>query len=106
MDSPQQHPPADELVRAAAKLARLELQPDERVRLAREFADILDAFRSLAAVPLGDDAPPGPRDVPAGALREDEARGEPVDPEPLLARAPERDGDFFRVPKTVGGDAS
>lgn len=89
-----------ETVRATAALARLSFDEDEARALAGDLQRILDAFRGLAEVdtegvePLW--SPSGRRDV----LRED-LPVEGLPRERLLAAAPEREGDHFRVPKTV-----
>jgi len=90
---------------AAARLARLELDPAEVRELGGHLERILDAFRALAEVDVDGVEPLfGPAEL-LDVLREDRARAEPGDGarDALLAAAPEREGDFFRVPKTVGG---
>ena len=86
-----------------AALARLNVDDDERERLCDDFAHILDAFRGLAALDPGDVAPTQRAARMPSALREDEPR--PSLPTDLVLRnAPARDGEFFGVPKTLGGD--
>ena len=93
----------EELVRRTAALARLEVTPEEVARLAPQFARILAAFETLAAL-----------DVAGAESMERAGRGEPCcradeerpspGAEAVLRNAPAREGDFFSVPKTIGGE--
>ncbi len=94
-------PDADPLARTAL-LARLSIGGEEAARLARDFERILASFRDLLEADIegvegveraGGDAAEPRADEPA----------EPLGAEPLLGVAPEREGAFFRVPKTIGG---
>ncbi len=87
-------------VRRIGALARLRLDPDEEVVVARQLAEIVAYVDRLADVPTG-----GLGAVRPAALREaaDETREGPPGPPPrvLLANAPAvRDG-FFVVPAVV-----
>lgn len=84
-----------------ARLAHLALGPARRAELAPQLERILDAFGVLEAADLDDE--PAPTEAPA-TLRADEPRPS-LGPERVLRAAPERVGDFFGVPKTVGEDA-
>ncbi|HXR11239.1 MAG TPA: Asp-tRNA(Asn)/Glu-tRNA(Gln) amidotransferase subunit GatC [Gaiellaceae bacterium] len=86
-----------------AHLARLELREDELVRLEAQLRDILAAVSKVSELDLSDVPPTShPLDV-VNVWGEDEAR--PCLPvEEALANAPEREGDFFKVPP--GGGAS
>ena len=91
-----------ELVRVTARLARLDLAPEEVERLGREFGRILSAFSSLAGVELAPDS------VHAAPLPERTRPDQPVRDgrrEALLARAPEPVEGFFGVPRTLGNEA-
>jgi aspartyl-tRNA(Asn)/glutamyl-tRNA(Gln) amidotransferase subunit C len=85
-----------------ARLARLELREGEIGRLEAQLNDILDAVSKVSELDLSDVPPTShPLDV-VNVWDEDEPRScLPV--EEALANAPERDGDFFRVPP--GGTA-
>jgi aspartyl-tRNA(Asn)/glutamyl-tRNA(Gln) amidotransferase subunit C len=89
-------------VERTARLARLEIRPADVALHARHFARILAAFESLAAVDCtGVEPLTGPTEL-VDVLRADVERASlPV--ERALANAPERAGDFYSVPKTVGG---
>ena len=80
-----------------AGLARLDLGDDEVERLTGELDAILDAVSKVAELDLSDVPPTShPLDV-VNALRPDEPR--PSLPlEDVFANAPEREGDFFKVP--------
>src|SRR6476659_5160433 len=88
----------DDVLHVAA-LARLELTEDELGRLAEQLNDILAAVGKVSELDLSDVPPTShPLDV-VNAFRPDEPR--PSLPlEDVFANAPERDGDYFRVPPT------
>ena len=84
-------------VRHLARLARLSLTDDELDRLGEQLGAILEAVSKVAELDL-DDVPPTahPLDL-VNVWAEDEPR--PCLPvEEALANAPDRDGNFFRVP--------
>ena len=85
-----------------ARLARLELREDEVERLESQLNDILAAVSKVSELDLADvPATSHPLDV-VNVWEEDEPR--PCLPvEEALANAPEREGDFFKVPP--GGNA-
>ncbi|HEU5215202.1 MAG TPA: Asp-tRNA(Asn)/Glu-tRNA(Gln) amidotransferase subunit GatC [Gaiellaceae bacterium] len=85
-----------------AHLARLELREEEIQRLEGQLNDILDAVSKVSELDLSDVPPTShPLEV-VNVLGDDEPR--PCLPvEEALANAPEREGDFFRVPPGGGG---
>ena len=89
-------------LRHVARLARLELREDEVERLESQLNNILAAVSKVSELDLADvPATSHPLDV-VNVWEEDEPR--PCLPvEEALANAPEREGDFFRVPP--GGNA-
>jgi aspartyl-tRNA(Asn)/glutamyl-tRNA(Gln) amidotransferase subunit C len=90
-------------VRAMAELARLELDEREARALSGHFERILEHFRVLASLPVEGVEPMLHAGAGESVLRDDQ----PVPglaPEAALANAPERWEDFYKVPKTVGGD--
>ncbi len=93
---------AHTLVRRTAALARLDLDEAEIERLAPEFRRILDAFGALAGVAA--DAPPA-TDEPHNARTRPDTPRPSLGAERVLRCAPEREGAYYSVPKTVGGDA-
>jgi aspartyl-tRNA(Asn)/glutamyl-tRNA(Gln) amidotransferase subunit C len=88
-------------VRHVAALARLQLAAGEEERWVRDLAEILDYVEQLQAIDVSGIEPTS--QVGAGArapLRADEEH--PCDVrEEALGQAPDRDGDFFRVPRVV-----
>ena len=80
-----------------ARLARLELSDDEVGRLQEQLSDILEAVSKVSELDLSEVPPTAhpleianawAEDVPRPCLELDEA----------FANAPDRDGDFFKVP--------
>jgi aspartyl-tRNA(Asn)/glutamyl-tRNA(Gln) amidotransferase subunit C len=92
-----------ELLLHVAHLARLELRDDELARLEGQLNDILAAVSKVAELDLSDVPPTShPLDI-VNVWGEDEPRP-CLSVEDALANAPERDGDFFKVPP--GGGAT
>jgi aspartyl-tRNA(Asn)/glutamyl-tRNA(Gln) amidotransferase subunit C len=89
-----------------ARLARLELREDELDRLGAQLSDILAAVGKVSELDL-DDVPPTshPLDV-VNVWGADEAH-ECLSTDDALANAPEREGNYFRVPApgSVAGEA-
>jgi aspartyl-tRNA(Asn)/glutamyl-tRNA(Gln) amidotransferase subunit C len=88
----------DDVLHVAA-LARLDLTEDEVARLELQLSDIVEAVGKVSELDLSGVPPTShPLDV-VNAFRADEPRSSlPLDD--VFANAPERDGDFFRVPPT------
>ena len=92
-----------ELLLHVAHLARLELREDELARIEGQLNDILAAVSKVAELDLSDVPPTShPLDI-VNVWGEDEPRP-CLSVEDALANAPERDGDFFKVPP--GGGAT
>ena len=86
-----------EVLLHVAHLARLELREEELARLEVQLNDILAAVSKVAELDLADvPATSHPLDV-VNVWGEDEPRP-CLSVEDALANAPDRDGDFFRVP--------
>ena len=81
-----------------ARLARLELTPDERERLRAQLGVILEHAAKVGEVATAD-VPPTAYAIPrSNVLRPDEPTPSlPV--EEVLANAPEREDDRFKVPR-------
>jgi aspartyl-tRNA(Asn)/glutamyl-tRNA(Gln) amidotransferase subunit C len=87
-------------VRKIAFLARLRVPEDELDRLAGELSGIIDWVEQLNEVDTEDVAPM--TSVAELTLpRRDDAVTDGNCPEKVLANAPEREGDFYAVPKVV-----
>ncbi len=90
-----------EVVRKVAALARLRIEPSEEPRFVSELQAILSYVEQLQALDLDGIEPTS--QVGSGVvtpLRPDEARPCMVREE-ALAQAPDREGDYFRVPQVV-----
>ncbi|HOX39481.1 MAG TPA: Asp-tRNA(Asn)/Glu-tRNA(Gln) amidotransferase subunit GatC [Candidatus Brocadiia bacterium] len=87
-------------VEYVANLARLELTGEEKERLARQLGDILDYINMLNRLDTTNVEPMAHAAIEHNVFRED---GEPrsITPDETLANAPDRQGDFFKVPKVI-----
>jgi aspartyl-tRNA(Asn)/glutamyl-tRNA(Gln) amidotransferase subunit C len=87
-------------VEHVARLARLELSEAEKERMRRELDRILSYIDKLRALDT-DQVEPTSHAVPmTNVMREDAPR--PSFPQDeMLSNAPERSGEFFRVPKII-----
>jgi aspartyl-tRNA(Asn)/glutamyl-tRNA(Gln) amidotransferase subunit C len=89
-----------EEVERIAELARLEIEPGRRARVAEELSGILDFVAALDRLDLADCEPTV--FAPAGApLRPDETDGRRLPTAAALAAAPEAEDGFFLVPPVV-----
>jgi aspartyl-tRNA(Asn)/glutamyl-tRNA(Gln) amidotransferase subunit C len=91
-----------EEVRRIASLARLELTPEEEVRLAGQLSAILGYMEELKALDVGD-VEPMTHALAAGDApppRADEERPG-LGAEVAVAAAPERVGTHFKVPRII-----
>ncbi len=87
-------------VEHVARLARLELSAEEKERMREQLDRILGYIDKLRQLDT-EGVPPTSHAVPmVNVMREDEPR--PCFPaEEMLANAPDRSGDFFRVPRII-----
>ncbi len=90
-------------VRHVAKLARLHLNADELARFTLQLGGILHYVEKLSELDVTGVEPMAHALPISNVLREDVAE-ESLPVEKVLANAPARDGDFFSVPKVIGGD--
>ena len=89
-----------ETVVRVARLARLDLRPDEVDRLTGELDAILDAVSKVAELDLADVPPTShPLDL-VNAWAEDEPHAS-LPLEDALRNAPAAEGSLFRVPPTT-----
>ena len=91
-------------VEKVATLARLSLADAAAERMTAELDQILDYAQALAAVDTSDVEPTSHAIPLPTPLREDRALP-PLDPELVVANAPEHAGFAFVVPKVIDGDA-
>jgi aspartyl-tRNA(Asn)/glutamyl-tRNA(Gln) amidotransferase subunit C len=83
-----------------ARLARLELTAEEMARLREQLGAILEHAAKVGEV-AADDVPPTAYAIPrSNVLRSDDV-GPSLSVEDVLANAPEREDDRFRVPRIV-----
>ena len=87
-----------EQVRKVAHLARLELSDAEELEFTTQLNGILDYFQQLNEIDTTD-VPPTLRAIDMSNVTRSDQLEPYADREALLEGAPERDGDFFRVPK-------
>ncbi len=89
-------PLSREEVQHIAKLARVGLSEEDVVRFQEQLSEILDYFRRLRQVNT-DDVPPTAHTLPLhNVLRDDEPQPS-LEKEEILANAPQRENDLFRV---------
>ena len=80
-----------------ARLARLELSDDDVTKFQEQLSDILEAVSKVSELDLSDVPPTAHPLQIANAWAEDVPRDcLPLDD--VFANAPEREGDFFKVP--------
>jgi aspartyl-tRNA(Asn)/glutamyl-tRNA(Gln) amidotransferase subunit C len=83
-----------------ARLARLALTETEADRLREQLGDILDYIRQLDTLDTRDVVPTS-HAVETGTPFRDDSVHPFGDKEAILANAPDRFGDFFRVPRIL-----
>jgi aspartyl-tRNA(Asn)/glutamyl-tRNA(Gln) amidotransferase subunit C len=79
-----------------ARLARIDLAEDEIIRFSEQLSNILDNFEILQQVDTEGVAPTSQAVELRSVMREDEVRPS-FAPEDILANAPRREADCFRV---------
>jgi aspartyl-tRNA(Asn)/glutamyl-tRNA(Gln) amidotransferase subunit C len=80
-----------------ARLARLELREDEVERLEAQLNDILAAVSKVSELDLSG-VPPTSHPLDVVNVWQDDIPSPCLSVEDALANAPEREGDFFKVP--------
>ena len=89
-----------ETVKYVAHLARIELQPKELERLSKQLQDILDFIDKLKRIDIKNIKPTSHILPINNVLREDVA-GVSLLSDKALTNAPQREGNFFVVPKVI-----
>ena len=90
-------------VHKVAHLARLELAAEEEEKFATQLSSILDYFEQLSELDTSNVEPTTRAIDLTNVTRVDQLQ--PYgDRETILEGAPERDADFFRVPKIINAD--
>lgn len=87
-------------VEKIAHLARLDIEDGLKKTLAGQLSNILDYIDTLQQVDVEGVTPASGAAFMNNVLREDEPHASPG-PDVTLANAPERDDDFYTVPRVV-----
>ena len=90
-----------ELVRHIGKLSRIELTEDQTQTFSRQLSSILDYFGKLQELDTTGIEPMAHAVEIHNVLADDHPR-ESLPPDKALSNAPQRDGNFFKVPKVIG----
>lgn len=83
-----------------AKLARLKMEPDRIEAMTSELNRILSFVEELQAVPT-DNVTPMTSVTPMKLRQREDEVTDGGKPEAVLKNAPQRQGDFYTVPKVV-----
>lgn len=89
-------PLTPEEVRHIARLARVGLSQDEMSRFQDQLSQILDYFQRLQEADT-ENVPPTAHTLAMHNVMRDDEPQPPFDKEDILANAPQREGDLFRV---------
>jgi aspartyl-tRNA(Asn)/glutamyl-tRNA(Gln) amidotransferase subunit C len=87
-------------IRYVAKLARLALTDEEIERFGTQLGDLLEHVDALRELDIGSVAATAQVVESRNVTREDTLRP-CLDRERVLAAAPQRQGEFFRVPRII-----
>jgi aspartyl-tRNA(Asn)/glutamyl-tRNA(Gln) amidotransferase subunit C len=90
-------------VHKVAHLARLQLTEEEEEKLTTQLGDILGYFEQLNELDVSGVEPTTRAIDVSNVVRADTLQPY-AEREAMLESAPDRDGDFFKVPKIVNAD--
>lgn len=90
-----------DLVRHIGRLSRIELTDDEVRTFAKQLTAIVEYFDKLQELDT-ENVQPMPHAVELYNVLAEDQPGESLSPDQALANAPQRDGNFFKVPKVIG----
>ena len=90
-----------DLVRHIGKLSRIELTGEQVRVFSRQLSSILGYFDKLQELNT-DGVEPMVHALEVHNVLAEDSPGESLTSEQALANAPDRDGDFFKVPKVIG----
>jgi aspartyl-tRNA(Asn)/glutamyl-tRNA(Gln) amidotransferase subunit C len=90
----------DELISRLEKLARLQLSPEEKQALKKDFGNILEMVEKLQELEVDGIEPLVYLNEAVNRPRADEVAHQ-VDRMAALRNAPDQDGNSFRVPKVI-----
>jgi aspartyl-tRNA(Asn)/glutamyl-tRNA(Gln) amidotransferase subunit C len=91
-----------EQVHKVALLARLDLTPEEEVQFTTQLSGILDYVEQLSELDTSA-VEPTTRAIDVSNVTRPDALKRSVDRDLILDSAPDRDGEFFKVPQILGG---
>ncbi|HVN30329.1 MAG TPA: Asp-tRNA(Asn)/Glu-tRNA(Gln) amidotransferase subunit GatC [Candidatus Binataceae bacterium] len=89
-----------EQVRHVALLARLRLSPEEEAHLVADMSSMLGYVEKLNELNTDNVPPTAQVGEPGTPMRPDVVTNHPA-PEDMVANAPQRHGNFFKVPKII-----
>ena len=89
-----------EQVHKVAHLARLELNPEEEEQFTAQLGSILDYFEQLSELDVSD-VPPTTRAIDVSNVTRQDRLQPDSDRQSILDNAPDREDDFFKVPKIL-----
>lgn len=87
-------------VEHVALLARLALKEEEKDLYTQQLNKILDAAKALQELNT-EHVPPTAHVLPIQNVFREDKIGQHIDPKEALANAPDREENFFKVPKIV-----
>lgn len=90
-----------DVVAKVARLARLDLDPDEIEHTTAQLGDMLDHFADIDALDLAD-VEPMTQPYPLVNVLRDDVEGLSLDRDEVLAEAPAAEDGRFRVPPIIG----
>jgi len=91
----------DKVVAKVARLARLDLSPEELARMTEQLTGMLEHFRDIDKLDLADVAPM-PQPLPLKNVFREDTVTPSLDRDEVLSSAPDTEDKRFRVPPTVG----
>lgn len=93
--------PVDIDIAKVARLARLALSAEKLAEYDSQLQDILEHAERVSALPTEGVSPTSHPLPMTNAFRPDEVRAS-LDREEVLDQAPDREGEYFRVPRILG----
>lgn len=90
-------------VHKVANLARLELTPEEEEQFTIQLSSILEYFEQLSELNT-DGVQPTARAIDVSNVTRDDQVHPYPEPETILGVAPDREGEFFKVPKIMNAE--
>ena len=91
----------NEQVRKVASLARLDLTEEEEAQFSTQLSSILEYVQKLDELDTKD-VPPTTRAIEVSNITREDQLQTFSEREAILDSAPEREEDFFKVPKILG----